>query len=218
MKLLKTMRNLKESLKKNLKDSSFLKLFTYTPIMIALVGLGNPGKQYKYNRHNIGYLAIDEIIKTLDIDIQKNKFNGKFFKSSVGRKNIILFKSNDYMNECGNSISQAIKFFKIKNEDLFVFHDDLDLEIGKIRIKNGGSSAGHNGLKSIDGHLGKNYNRIRIGIGHPGEKRLVERYVLSDFKKEEWSSLFLINKNISQNISLLAHKKHSSFLNKIKLN
>ena len=186
--------------------------------MIAFVGLGNPGKQYKYNRHNIGYLAIDEIIKTLDIDIQKNKFNGKFFKSSVGRKNIILFKSNDYMNECGNSISQAIKFFKIKNEDLFVFHDDLDLEIGKIRIKNGGSSAGHNGLKSIDGHLGKNYNRIRIGIGHPGEKRLVERYVLSDFKKEEWSSLFLINKNISQNISLLAHKKHSSFLNKIKLN
>ncbi len=186
--------------------------------MIALVGLGNPGKQYKYNRHNIGYLAIDEIIKTLDVDNQKNKFNGKFFKSSVGRKNIILFKSNDYMNECGYSIGQIVNFFKVKNEDLFVFHDDLDLEVGKIRIKNGGSSAGHNGLKSIDEHIGKNYNRIRIGIGHPGEKRLVEKYVLSNFKEEEWSSLFLINQNISQNISLLVNKKLSSFLNKIKLN
>ena len=186
--------------------------------MIALVGLGNPGKQYKYNRHNIGYLAIDEIVKTLDVDNQKNKFNGKFFKLSVGRKNIILVKSNDYMNECGHSIGQIVNFFKVKNEDLFVFHDDLDLEVGKIRIKNGGSSAGHNGLKSIDEHIGKNYNRIRIGIGHPGEKRLVEKYVLSNFKKEEWSSLSLINQNISQNISLLVNKKLSSFLNKIKLN
>tara|TARA_Y100001970_G_scaffold293507_1_gene440825 strand:- start:3142 stop:3702 length:561 start_codon:yes stop_codon:yes gene_type:complete len=186
--------------------------------MIALVGLGNPGKQYKNNRHNIGYLVIDEIIKTHDIDNQKSKFNGKFFKSSVGRKSIILFKSNNYMNECGQSISQVIKFFKIKNEDLFVFHDDLDLEVGKIRIKNGGSSAGHNGLKSIDAHIGKNYNRIRIGIGHPGEKRLVEKYVLSNFKKEEWAFLSLINQNISQNINLLVNKKHSSFLNKIKLN
>jgi len=100
---------------------------------------------------------------------------------------------------------------------LFVFHDDLDLDLGKIRIKNGGSSAGHNGLKSIDEHIGKSYNRIRIGIGHPGEKRLVEKYVLSDFKKEEWSSLSLINQNISKNINLLVNKKHSSFLNKIKL-
>ena len=185
--------------------------------MIALVGLGNPGKQYKHNRHNIGYLAIDEIVKSIDNDNQKTKFNGKFFKSSIGRKNIVIFKSNDFMNECGYSISQIINFFKIKNEDLFVFHDDLDLDVGKIRIKIGGSSAGHNGLKSIDKYIGKNYNRIRIGIGHPGEKRLVEKYVLSDFRKEEWSTLSLINKNISENISLLVNNKHSSFLNKIKL-
>ena len=211
------MRSLRESLKKNPKDSSFLKLFTYTPIMIALVGLGNPGKQYKYNRHNIGYLAIDEIVKSLDINHQKTKFNGKFYKSSIGQKSIILFKSNDYMNECGYSISQIISFFKLKKEDLYVFHDDLDLEIGKIRIKNGGSSAGHNGLKSIDKYVGKNYNRVRIGIGHPGEKKLVEKYVLSNFKKEEWSNLSLINQNISENIDLLVNNKHSSFLNKIKL-
>jgi len=185
--------------------------------MIALVGLGNPGKQYKFNRHNIGYLAIDEIVKSIDIDNQKTKFNGKFYKSIIGRKNIILFKSNDYMNECGYSISQIINFFKIKNEDLFVFHDDLDLAVGKIRIKNGGSAAGHNGLKSIDKHIGKNYNRVRIGIGHPGEKRLVEKYVLSDFKKEEWSYLSLINQNITENVNLLIDNKHSSFLNKIKL-
>ena len=211
------MRSLKERLKKNLKDSSFLKLFTYTSIMIALVGLGNPGKKYKYNRHNIGYLAIEEIVKSLDIDNQKTKFNGKFYKSSIGKKNIILFKSNDYMNECGYSISQIISFFKVKNEDLYVFHDDLDLEIGKIRIKNGGSSAGHNGLKSIDKYIGKNYNRVRIGIGHPGEKKLVEKYVLSNFKEKEWSHLSIINQNISENINLLVNNKHSSFLNKIKL-
>ena len=211
------MRSLRESLKKNPKDSSFLKLFTYTPIMIALVGLGNPGKQYKYNRHNIGYLAIDEIVKSLDINNQKTKFNGKFYKSSIGQKSIILFKSNDYMNECGYSISQIISFFKLKKEDLYVFHDDLDLEIGKIRIKNGGSSAGHNGLKSIDKYIGKNYNRIRIGIGHPGEKKLVEKYVLSNFKEKEWSHLSIINQNISENINLLVNNKHSSFLNKIKL-
>lgn len=211
------MRSLRESLKKNPKDSSFLKLFTYTPIMIALVGLGNPGKQYKYNRHNIGYLAIDEIVKSLDINHQKTKFNGKFYKSSIGQKSIILFKSNDYMNECGYSISQIISFFKLKKEDLYVFHDDLDLEIGKIRIKNGGSSAGHNGLKSIDKYIGKNYNRIRIGIGHPGEKKLVEKYVLSNFKEKEWSHLSIINQNISENINLLVNNKHSSFLNKIKL-
>jgi len=186
--------------------------------MIALVGLGNPGKHYKHNRHNIGYLTIDEIVKTLNIDSQKNKFNGKFFKSSISRKKIILFKSNDYMNECGHSISQVVNFFKIKNEDIYVFHDELDLEFGKIRIKNGGSSAGHNGLKSINEHIGKNYNRIRIGIGHPGERRLVEKYVLSDFRKEESTSLSLIKQNISQNISLLINKQHSSFLNKIKSN
>ena len=94
----------------------------------------------------------------------------------------------------------------------------MDLEIGKVRIKNGGSSAGHNGLKSIDEHIGKTYNRIRIGIGHPGEKKLVSKYVLSNFLKKEWQSLSLINKNISRNISLLVNKKNSSFLNKIKLN
>ena len=185
--------------------------------MIALVGLGNPGKQYKYNRHNIGYLAIDEIVKKLVIDSQKNKFNGKFYKSCIGRKNIILFKSNDYMNDCGYSISKVVNFFKIKNEDLFVFHDDLDLDAGKIRIKNGGSSAGHNGLKSIDEYIGKSYNRIRIGIGHPGEKKLVEKYVLSNFRKEEWLSFSLINESISENINLLINREHSSFLNKIKL-
>ena len=100
---------------------------------------------------------------------------------------------------------------------ILIIKEDLDLKIGKIRIKNGGSSAGHNGLKSIDEYIGKSYNRIRIGIGHPGEKRLVEKYVLSDFKKEEWSSLSLINQNISKNINLLINKKHSSFLNKVKL-
>ena len=186
--------------------------------MIALVGLGNPGRKYRYNRHNIGYLAIDEILSKLKMQDYHIKFNGKIYKLSFQQKNIIIFKSNKYMNECGNSISQMSRFFKIKPKDLFVFHDDLDLMVGKVRIKSGGSSAGHNGLKSIDEHLGNDYNRVRIGIDHPGEKSLVHKYVLSDFKEKEMKLLSLINQNIALNIDLLINKKPSNFLNKIKLN
>ena len=185
--------------------------------MIALVGLGNPGKKYKYTRHNVGFQAIDEILYNLKKQSYQKKFNGELYKPNINQKKVIIFKSNNFMNECGHSICQMLSFFKIKPKDLFVFHDDLDLSIGKIRVKNGGSSAGHNGLKSIDEHIGKNYYRVRIGIGHPGEKSLVHKHVLSSFKKEEWESLSIINKNISLNINLLINKKSSSFLNKIKL-
>ena len=186
--------------------------------MIALIGLGNPGDKYSLNRHNIGFMAIDKICENLNAEpISGSKINGDCFKLQLHGKKIILFRSHEFMNECGLSISKIIKFYKIKIENLFVFHDDLDLKLGKIRIKEGGNTAGHNGLKSIDSYIGKNYNRIRMGIEHPGNKELVIKHVLSNFKKNESTIFDQINENISNNIDLLIKREYSTFMNKIKI-
>ena len=186
--------------------------------MIALIGLGNPGEKYTYTRHNIGYLSIDSILKISNsTQISSNKFNGAAYKLNISNKEIIVFKSNEFMNECGNSISRLTSFYKIKPNKVFIFHDDLDLQLGKIKIKTGGSSAGHNGLKSIDHHYSKNYNRVRMGIGHPGNRDKVIKYVLSDFKKNEMDIITVINNNIGEYIDLLITGQNSSFMNKIKI-
>ena len=185
--------------------------------MLLLVGLGNPGSNYTNTRHNIGFKIIDAINSHFKLSKQKPKFKGLLTTGNIESKKIYAIKPLTFMNNSGTAIKELIDYFKIDAKDVFVFHDDLDIDFGKIKVKFGGSSAGHNGIDSIDKFIGKDYSRVRIGIGHPGEKRLVEKYVLSDFKKEEWSSLSLINQNISQNINLLINKKHSSFLNKIKL-
>ena len=186
--------------------------------MIALIGLGNPGEKYALTRHNIGYLSIDSILEaSSNNQISSNKFNGSAFKLNISNKEIIAFKSNEFMNECGNSISKLTSFYKIKPNKVFVFHDDLDLQLGKIKIKTGGSSAGHNGLKSIDHHYSKNYNRVRMGIGHPGNKDKVLKHVLSNFKKHEMDIISVINDNIAKYIDLLIKDQYSSFMNKIKI-
>ena len=186
--------------------------------MIALIGLGNPGDKYSLNRHNIGFMAIDKICEKINAEtVNTGKFKGDVFKSQIFDKKIILFKSNEFMNECGNSISKLIKFYKILMTNIYVFHDDLDLQITKIRIKEGGNPAGHNGLKSLDQYMGKNYNRIRMGIDHPGNKDLVIKHVLSNFKKVELEAFDRININISNNIDLLIKKQFSTFMNKVKI-
>ena len=187
--------------------------------MIALIGLGNPGEKYSLNRHNIGFMAVDKICEKLNAEqINGSKFGGESFKLQINRKKIIIFKSHDFMNDCGQSISKLIKFYKIETKNIFIFHDDLDLKLGKIRIKEGGNPAGHNGLKSIDSFLGKNYNRIRTGIEHPGNKDLVIKHVLSNFKKNELDIFDQINENISNNIDLLIKGEYSTFMNKVKIN
>ena len=186
--------------------------------MIALIGLGNPGDKYTLTRHNIGYLAIDNILESSsNTKISSSKFNGLAFKLTISNKEIIAFKSNEFMNECGSSISKLASFYKINPNKVFIFHDDLDLQLGKIKIKTGGSSAGHNGLKSVDQHYSKNYNRVRMGIGHPGNKDKVIKYVLSDFKKNEMDIIAMINNNIGKYIELLIKGQYSSFMNKIKI-
>jgi PTH1 family peptidyl-tRNA hydrolase len=185
--------------------------------MIALIGLGNPGEKHSLNRHNIGFIVIDELIDNNEIIKSEKKFNGDLTTFSIGRKKIVTFKSCDYMNECGGSIAKLINFYKLGLDSVYVFHDDLDISLGKVKIKNGGSPAGHNGLKSIDSCIGKNYNRVRVGIDHPGSRELVNRHVLGNFKKKELEIVDQLKISISSHLKLLISDNKSQFLNNIKL-
>ena len=160
---------------------------------------------------------MNEIIQSFESLEAKNKYGGQLWPGKVGINKVIAFKSNDYMNDSGIAISKLVSFYKLNPENIYVIHDDLDLDFGKVRIKFAGSPAGHNGLKSIDERISKNYFRIRIGIGHPGDKDKVLKYVLNDFKKKEIEVMKQICINISDNLEYLINQEHSSFLNKVKI-
>ena len=146
-----------------------------------VIGLGNPGKKYELNRHNIGFLAVDYLIDTFKASKISSKFKGNLFKAG----DFLFLKPDTFMNLSGESVVLVKNFYKIDNEDIIVIHDDLDLKLGALKFKRGGSSGGHKGLKSIDKHIGNDYYRVRIGIGRPERKEEVINYVLNDFKKEE---------------------------------
>ena len=160
--------------------------------MYVLVGLGNPGEKYALNRHNIGFMAIDSIAATYKFPSFKAKFSASFSEGIIGEHRVILCKPMTYMNLSGQSVGELIRFYKVSPNCVYVIHDDLDLETGKIKLKIGGGSGGHNGLKSLDQNIGKEYWRVRLGIGHPGRSSvredLVTHYVLSNFSRhdEEW--------------------------------
>ena len=151
--------------------------------MLVLVGLGNPETKYSLNRHNVGFMIIDSIAKKYSFSPFKNKFQSHIITSQLNGKPVILVKPQTFMNLSGQSVSHIKKFYKLQNKQIIVIHDDLDLNIGNIKTKIGGGSGGHNGIKSIDSHIGIDYIRLRIGIGHPGDKVLVKNYVLGDFSK-----------------------------------
>lgn len=153
--------------------------------MLLFVGLGNPGGKYKANRHNIGFMALDALACHLSFTSWKVRFQGHCAEGRVSGQKLLLLKPATYMNESGRAVQEAARFYKISLDDIFVFHDDLDLAPAKIRVKQGGGHGGHNGLRSIDAHLGKGYWRIRQGIGHPVDKSLVHDYVLGDFAKAD---------------------------------
>nr|WP_319486031.1 aminoacyl-tRNA hydrolase [uncultured Cohaesibacter sp.] len=155
--------------------------------MYLLVGLGNPGPQYAGNRHNIGFMAIDEIARQHRFGPWRRKFQGEISEGQIGPHKVLLLKPATYMNESGRAISEACRFYKIPPEDVFVYHDELDLNPGKVKAKLGGGVAGHNGLRSTGAHIGNNFHRVRMGIGHPGRER-VTQWVLGDFAKadREW--------------------------------
>jgi PTH1 family peptidyl-tRNA hydrolase len=153
--------------------------------MKIIVGLGNPGPEYARNRHNIGFMAVDRIARLHVFSPWKKKFQGEIAEGRLGSDQVLLLKPLTYMNESGRSVGEALRFYKCATDDVTVLHDEIDLAPGKVRLKTGGGNAGHNGLKSITAHIGNDYHRLRIGVGHPGAKELVHRHVLSDFARSE---------------------------------
>jgi peptidyl-tRNA hydrolase, PTH1 family len=182
-----------------------------------LIGLGNPGSSYAGNRHNIGFMIIDRVVADYGFSRPVHKFGGSLAEGSIDRKKVYAFKPLGYMNTSGGPAGELARFYKIAPEDITALHDELDLPLGKVRVKRGGGSGGHNGLKSLDAHLGPDYRRVRIGIGHPGDKDMVSDYVLSDFRKEEKAVKDLLIDAISRHIPLLLQGDEAGFMNKIAL-
>ena len=179
--------------------------------MLLFVGLGNPTPDSENNRHNIGFKLIDALNKKFGLSKQKPKFKGLLTTGNVEDKKIYAIKPLTFMNNSGICIRELIEYFKIDAEDVIVFHDDLDIEFGKVKAKFGGSSAGHNGIESIDKFIGKDYSRVRIGIGRPKTKSNVSDHVLKDFDEEEILQLEKITNNIINSISILIDKKLDLF-------
>jgi len=179
--------------------------------MLLLVGLGNPTPDSENNRHNIGFKIIDSINKKFSLSKQKPKFKGLLTTGNIGDKKVYAIKPLTFMNNSGICIRELIEYFKIDAENVIVFHDDLDVEFGKIKTKFGGSSAGHNGIASIDKFIGKDYSRVRIGIGKPKENIDVSDYVLQNFDEDEALGIEKISNNITDSVSILVEKKLDLF-------
>ena len=185
--------------------------------MKLFVGLGNPGKKYTNNRHNIGFMALNQIANDHSFSPWKNKFQGQITDGKLGDEKVILLKPETFMNLSGQSVSETIKFYKIKIEDIIVFHDELDLAPAKLRVKISGGHAGHNGLRSIHQHIGADYHRVRMGIGHPGHKDRVANYVLSDFAKNDQNWLQDLLFGISDGAIYLANNDAGKFMNAVAM-
>ena len=179
--------------------------------MLLFVGLGNPTPNSENNRHNIGFKIIDAINKKFSLSKQKPKFKGLLTTGNINKKKIYAIKPLTFMNNSGICIRELIEYFKIEAENVIVFHDDLDIEFGKIKTKFGGSSAGHNGIESIDKFIGKDYSRVRIGIGKPNLKGAASDFVLKDFDEEETTKLEKITENITDSLVILLDKKLDLF-------
>lgn len=185
--------------------------------MLLLVGLGNPGPEHANQRHNIGFLAVDEIVRRHGFTPWRAKFQGLAAEGTVNGVKVLALKPETYMNRSGQSVGAAAQFYKITPADIVVIHDELDLRSGKLRVKRGGGSAGHNGLRSIDAHLGPDFVRVRVGIGHPGEKHLVHGYVLHDFGKEERARMDKLTGAMAEAFPALAKGDGVGFMNKVSL-
>ena len=179
--------------------------------MLLFVGLGNPSPDNENNRHNIGFKIIDAINQKFNLSKQKPKFKGLLTTGNIGNKKVYAIKPLTFMNNSGICIRELIEYFKIESEDVIVFHDDLDIDFGKVKAKFGGSSAGHNGIESIDKFIGKDYSRVRIGIGKGNSKTNVTDHVLKDFDEEEKIKLENITNNITDSLSILLDKKLELF-------
>ena len=185
--------------------------------MLLFVGLGNPGTQYAFNRHNIGFMAVDAIASRHHFSPWRRKFQGAIAEGSLGGVKVIALKPGTYMNESGRSVGEAMRYFHCESSGVYVFHDELDLMSGKVRVKTGGGTAGHNGIRSIDAHIGSGFHRVRLGIGHPGERHRVHGHVLGDFAKSDREWLEPLLDAIAEHAGLLVTGGEASFQNKVHL-
>lgn len=185
--------------------------------MRLVVGLGNPGTEHVGNRHNIGFMVVQEIARRHRFPPWRRRFQGLATEGSIGAERVLLLLPGTYMNESGRAVGEAAHFYKLPLSDIIVVHDDVDLPAGKVRMKAGGGIAGHNGLRSISAHVGNDYRRVRIGIGHPGDKDLVHRHVLGDFAKTERPWVEALAGVIADNVELLANSEDATFQNKVHL-
>ena len=185
--------------------------------MRLFVGLGNPGSDYTKNRHNIGFMAVDEIVHRHSFAPFRSKFHGQICEGSIAEQKVLVLKPTTYMNESGKAIQAAMAFYKLPIDDIIVFHDEMDLAAGKIRMKTGGGHAGHNGIRSIQSHIGAGFQRVRLGVGHPGDQKKVINHVLKDFSKADQQWLDKMIGAIGVNVGLLIKGEESSFMSKVSL-
>ncbi len=185
--------------------------------MLLLVGLGNPGARYAGNRHNIGFMVLQAIAKRHGIGPWRRRFQGVACEGPIGGERVLLLLPETFMNESGRAVAEAEHFYKLPLTGVTVFHDEIDLRPAKVRVKIGGGIAGHNGLRSISEHIGNDYRRVRIGVGHPGNKDMVQHYVLSDFAKSERGWVEALIDIIADNADILARGEDATFQNKVHL-
>ena len=185
--------------------------------MRLFVGLGNPGTKYHANRHNIGFMAVDTIARRHGFGPWRRRFQGETAEGTIDREKVILLKPLTYMNDSGRSVQDAASFFKMAPGEISVFHDELELLPSKLRVKIGGGIAGHNGLRSISAHIGNDYRRVRLGIGHPGVKELVHGHVLSDFAKADRPWVEALCEAVADHAGQIAIDRDSTFANRVHL-
>jgi PTH1 family peptidyl-tRNA hydrolase len=185
--------------------------------MVFFVGLGNPGPQYVRNRHNIGYMAVNEICYRHGFGPWRRKFHGVVAEGVIEGEKVLALKPMTYMNQSGLSVGEAVRYYQAQPSDVYVFHDELDLLAGKLRVKTGGGAAGHNGVRSIEAHIGSGFHRVRLGIGHPGERGRVHGHVLGDFAKADAEWLKPLLQAVGENAGLLVMGNEANFQNRVHL-
>jgi peptidyl-tRNA hydrolase, PTH1 family len=185
--------------------------------MHLIVGLGNPGPKYQGNRHNIGFMAVDEIVRRHGFSPWRKRFHGECAEGQLGGQKVLVLKPLTYMNESGRAVGEAMRFYDIDPSQVIALYDELDLEPGKVRVKLGGGAAGHNGIRSMIAHCGPHFVRARLGIGHPGDKAMVQPHVLGDFAKADRAWLEPLLEAVADNIDLLVKGEEGSFQNKVHL-
>ncbi len=183
--------------------------------MLLLAGLGNPGSRYADNRHNIGFMAVDEIVRRHSFSPWRNRFQADCAEGRLGGEKVLAIKPQTYMNESGRAVGEALRFFKLAPEEVIVIYDEIDLAPGKIRVKQGGGTGGHNGIRSLEAHIGKEFWRVRLGVGHPGQKELVHGHVLNDFAKADKVWLEKLLDAVATEIPALVENDAPRFMSRV---